>query len=70
MKYIFLLFIGWQLGLLLVTFFGFSSIPHLGDVHNEVFYPTSGTDYWIRWANWDGGHFRGIAEGALDLLKV
>ncbi len=42
---------GWKLALLFITFFGLSSLPSSSDA-----------GYWIRWANWDGGHFRGIAE--------
>lgn len=39
------------MALLFITFFGLSTFPSPTDL-----------DYWIRWANWDGGHFRGIAE--------
>lgn len=39
------------MALLFITFFGLSTFPSTADL-----------DYWIRWANWDGGHFRGIAE--------
>lgn len=39
------------MALLFITFLGLSTFPSPIDL-----------DYWIRWANWDGGHFRGIAE--------
>ena len=69
-KYCLLLFWGWKIVLTLISYFGLVFLPvslpelHIGKA--EV-----NTDYWIRWANWDGGHFRGIAEnGYLHSFQV
>lgn len=43
----------WLGGLVLVSFVGFSSMPHSGKFGSEFFKSL---------ANWDGGHFLGIAE--------
>lgn len=59
-KFILTYFLGWRLILLFVTFYGLNLLPS-----------TNGLDYFIRWANWDGGHFRGIAEnGYLHPFQV
>jgi hypothetical protein len=61
LEYIFPLFLGWTALLFLLTYFGVSHIPSYGE-NRFLEFANSGTNYWIRWANWDGGHFRGIAE--------
>lgn len=48
--------------MLFITFFGLSTFPHINPQTKELFTAQASVDYWIRWANWDGGHFRGIAE--------
>lgn len=59
-KFIFTYFLGWRLILLFVTFYGLNLLPSINDI-----------DYFMRWANWDGGHFRGIAEnGYLNPFQV
>lgn len=59
-KLILTYFLGWRLILLFVTFYGLNLLPSTNDL-----------DYFIRWANWDGGHFRGIAEnGYLHPFQV
>lgn len=50
-KYCLVLFLGWRVALILITILGIQFFP------NNINF-----DYWLRWANWDGGHFRGIAE--------
>lgn len=48
--------------MLFIAFLGLSTLPHIDPATKEFFPPSANVDYWIRWANWDGGHFRGIAE--------
>lgn len=68
--YIILLFLGWRISLLFVTFFGLSTFPNTHMLQN-LFWPSSDLDYWVRWSNWDGGHFIGIAErGYLSFQTV
>lgn len=54
---IFFLFIVWRILLSLVEYFGLS---HFAIVSN--FYGTIEVDQLKAWANWDGGHYIGIAE--------
>lgn len=69
-KYVLSYYFGWILILSLVTFFGLSTIPHYDKPYHLKFADSS-TEYWIGWANWDGGHFRGIAEnGYLHPFQV
>ena len=44
----------WGLAVLTIFYFGFSSLPHSGLFPN---------DFIKSLANWDGGHFLGIADG-------
>ncbi|MBI2086314.1 hypothetical protein HYT74_03165 [Candidatus Daviesbacteria bacterium] len=47
------IFIIWAVAVLIVSFYGFSTLPH----SNKFEY-----DFWKSLANWDGGHFLGIAR--------
>lgn len=70
LKFIFPLFVGWIIVLLFLTYLGLSQIPSHGK-SRALEFADSQTDYWIKWANWDGGHFRGIAEhGYLHSFQV
>lgn len=60
-KFVLLTFLGWRLALILITFFGLSFIPFY-ETPGNLEWSNSSTEYWARWANWDGGHFRSIAE--------
>lgn len=62
LKYISLLFIGWKLALLFITYFGLSTFPSYNGISQELYLPNPEINYWFRWTNWDGGHFRGIAQ--------
>ncbi len=70
LKNILILFIGWRIIITLVAFFGLSFLPnHLSP--EGLGWPSPNIDYWLRFANWDGGHFRGIAEnGYLHPFQV
>lgn len=70
LKYVVLLFAGWRLATLLIAYFGLSFLP-FHETSSELEWANQTTDYWVRWANWDGGHFRGIAEnGYLHSYQV
>lgn len=62
LKYILILFSGWRAVLLIITFFGISIIAKADMVNYQLAWPNSKTNYWLQWANWDGGHYLGIAE--------
>ena len=62
LRYIIILFIGWRVAIFFITYFGISNFATANLVDGTLNWPSPQLDYWIRWANWDGGHFRGIAE--------
>ncbi len=68
-QYIFKLFLGWLIAILLIAFFGLSNLPTVSE-GRFLSWPTTQFDYWLRWANWDGGHFRGIAENGYLPFQV
>lgn len=71
LKYIIILFLGWKVAILFITYFGFSIIPSIDNENNIYIAPNSKDDYWQKWANWDGGHFISIAEnGYLPIQTV
>ncbi len=49
----FYIFITWVVSIILVSFVGFSTLPHSGQFSN---------DFFTSFSNWDGGHFLGIAR--------
>lgn len=52
-------FIFWRLALFFLGFFALTLFPH--QIEGRVFYPEN-FDFLSSWANWDGGHFIGIAK--------
>lgn len=48
--------------MLFIAFFGLSVFPQIDPYTQKLSFADATTDYWFRWANWDGGHFRGIVE--------
>lgn len=70
LKYIVILFVGWRLITIFIAYFGLSIFPfHQTD--GSMDWANQTTDFWVRWANWDGGHFRGIAEnGYINSFQV
>lgn len=50
------------MALLFIAYFGLSTFPSRNELTGELFLPSGDISYWFRWSNWDGGHFRGIAE--------
>lgn len=61
LKHILILFTFWRLTITFIAFLALSYLPtRFSD--SEVMWANFNSDFWIRWANWDGGHFRGIAE--------
>lgn len=69
LKEVLILFLGWRIILLFITYFGLSLLPKTVS-HNEISWATPSTDYFLKWANWDGGHFRGIAENGYLTFQV
>jgi Gpi18-like mannosyltransferase len=61
-KKILLLFLSWRISLLIITAIGINLIPFIIQPGYELQKISSNTEYWIRWANWDGGHFLSIAK--------
>ncbi len=62
LKFILIIFIGWRVAIFFITYFGLSTFANANLVEGTLSWPGPNLDYWIRWANWDGGHFRVIAE--------
>lgn len=69
LKFILIIFLGWRILLLFLGFFGLSMLP-IQFSEQEVGWAKSNIDFWIRWANWDGGHFRGIAQSGYLPFQV
>ena len=70
LKYVLILFTGWRLVILFIAYFGLSIFP-FHQSPGQLDWANQSTDFWIRWANWDGGHFRGIAEnGYINPFQV
>ena len=69
--YIFVSFLLWRTALLLITFFGISVLPIHFPLEGINIPVNQSIQYWQRWANWDGGHFTGIAaHGYLPIQAV
>lgn len=62
LKFILILFLGWRVALLLIAFFGISVFPSLDPVQNVLYWAAPDTDFFMKLANWDGGHYRAIAS--------
>lgn len=69
-EYVFLLFSGWRIVLIFITFFGLSTFANITITTGRLAWPNQGLEYWVRWANWDGGHFLGIAEHGYKLQQT
>lgn len=61
LKQIFILFLGWRIILTFIELFGLSILP-ISTGHYQTSWAIYNTDLSLKWANWDGGHFRGVAE--------
>lgn len=70
LKYIIAVFIGWRLALLFVGFLSLSVLPMSTEKGYQFFVHSQNQDYFLKWANWDGGHFRGIAENGYLPFQV
>lgn len=69
LKFILVVFSGWRIIISFIAYFGLTVFPvHLGNHLTE--WATPDTDFWMRWSNWDGGHFRGIAENGYLIFQV
>lgn len=71
LKYVILLFLGWFISLLIITFLGASLLPTQDFYNKKRLYFENNLQYFERWSNWDGGGFRHIAEqGYVPRLTV
>lgn len=71
LKYILPLFLGWRISLIFIAFFGLGTFINIDQDKRLLYWPSYNLEYWIRWATWDGGHFRAIAEnGYLPIQTV
>ncbi|MCL5795348.1 MAG: hypothetical protein M1338_03240 [Patescibacteria group bacterium] len=71
LKYVVLLFSGWFISLLLITYLGLSLLPNQDFFSHKLYFPSENLQYFARWSNWDGGGFRYIAEhGYIPRLTV
>ncbi len=69
LKFILVIFLGWKIIISFIAFFGLGVFPE-SLPESQIDWAHSTTDYWMRWANWDGGHFRGIAENGYIPFQV
>ncbi len=65
------LFVFWRLGLLLVTFLGSRIFPLVANESPGAIGSTTGKvfDYWLSWAQWDGGNYLSIAALGYQSLQ-
>jgi Gpi18-like mannosyltransferase len=63
------LFIFWRLGLLLVTFLGSRVFPLVANQSPGAVGTGKGFDYWLSWAQWDGGNYLSIATHGYQNLQ-
>lgn len=56
------IFIFWRLGLFLITYLGSLVFPLAANGGLSTPGPTQAFDFWLSWAQWDGGHFYNIAK--------
>lgn len=69
LKEIIVLFAGWRIILFFLALFGLSILPQT-IAPGQLGWATPEADYFLKWANWDGGHFRGIAENGYLSFQV
>lgn len=71
LKYVTLLYLGWFISILVVTYLGLSLLPNQDFYKKKLYYPSSNLEYFQRWSNWDGGGYRYIADhGYIPRLTV
>jgi Gpi18-like mannosyltransferase len=68
--YIFFLFLSSRLLVYLITFLALNLLPFYLTDHQTLLYNSDYGNYWERWSNWDGGHFRGIAESGYQSFQT
>lgn len=61
-KFLLLSFLVWVLTLICISFIGLALFPNYAPGSLVLSPPGEYQEYLLRWATWDGGHFRGIAE--------
>lgn len=68
-KFILILFILWKIAITIITLFGLETIAHTQEPGISNWFSV-GNAYITRWANWDGGHYLGIAENGYLPFQV
>ncbi len=69
LKFILIIFLGWRITAAFIAYFGLSILPmSIGSFETD--WAPSTINYFEEWANWDGGHFRGIAENGYLVFQV
>lgn len=69
LKYTLAVFLSWRIIITFIAFFGLSFFPHYNHPIG-LDWPSANLDFWIRWANWDGGHFKSIVESGYQNFQV
>ncbi|MBI3282708.1 hypothetical protein HYZ70_01370 [Candidatus Curtissbacteria bacterium] len=62
------IFLFWRLGLLAVTYLGSFTFPLSSNGGLGAPTVTKPFDFWLSWAQWDGGHFYTIAQRGYQLM--
>lgn len=63
------LFVFWRLGLLLITFLGSRIFPLVANQSPGAIGTGKVFDYWLSWAQWDGGNYLSIASSGYQNLQ-
>lgn len=69
-RYILSLFLGWRLILIFITLYGLSTFANVEPISQHLSWPSGNLNYFDKWANWDGGHFLGIAEHGYKMQQT
>lgn len=60
-KFILITFLFWRIVLIIITFYGVSTLPTFDLTHQSYLKPSS-VNYWEHWALWDSTHLLSVAE--------
>lgn len=69
LKKVTLLFLGWRIILIIITFFGVSILPTQDRTISGYIKPTSG-NYWEHWAYWDSAHILRVVESGYTVNRT
>jgi len=63
------LFLFWRTGLFLVTFLGSRIFPQIANQSPGSVSQTQALNYWLSWAQWDGGNYLAIANNGYQTIQ-